>query len=155
MVGKSCPRRLFQHSCDPCLMAVSCRQRRGYFRLVFFARRHIYPGETATLMFLTPLPLHVQNDVLISCYTYLALYSFENIDYCYIPLIHIHTILYVHPMKCFILFLVGEPITLDFLPAELPSSLLLLSKRSSDFMKCTCGAPSCRKITLKEEQGTL
>ena len=40
--------RLMNHACEPTLLPEEVVQLRGYFRIVFIALRHIYPGEELT-----------------------------------------------------------------------------------------------------------
>ncbi len=42
-------RRLMNHSCEPTLQAQEVNQLRGYFRILFMATRHIYPGDELTI----------------------------------------------------------------------------------------------------------
>ena len=44
-----CSRRLMNHSCEPTLQAQELNQLRGYFRILFMATRHIYPGDELTI----------------------------------------------------------------------------------------------------------
>ena len=44
-----CSRRLMNHSCEPTLQAQEVIQLRGYFRILFMAMRHIYPGDELTI----------------------------------------------------------------------------------------------------------
>ena len=37
------------HSCEPTLQAQEVIQLRGYFRILFLATRHIYPGDELTI----------------------------------------------------------------------------------------------------------
>ena len=52
-------RRLMNHACEPTLLPEEVVQLRGYFRIVFIALRHIYPGEELTFDYSAPcLPLN-------------------------------------------------------------------------------------------------
>ena len=42
------------HACEPTLLPEEVVQLRGYFRIVFIARRHIYPGEELTFDYSAP-----------------------------------------------------------------------------------------------------
>ena len=41
--------RLMNHSCEPSMQPFEVFQRRGYFRILFAATRHIYPGDELTI----------------------------------------------------------------------------------------------------------
>ncbi len=42
------------HACEPTLLPEEVVQLRGYFRIVFIALRHIYPGEELTFDYSAP-----------------------------------------------------------------------------------------------------
>lgn len=47
--------RLMNHSCEPTVGQYEVKQLRGYFRLLFIAIAHIYPGDELTLDYSAPL----------------------------------------------------------------------------------------------------
>ena len=49
IMGSFSWRRLMNHSCEPTLQPLEVRQLRGYFRILFAAKRHIYPGDELTI----------------------------------------------------------------------------------------------------------
>ena len=48
-IGALMWRRLMNHSCEPSLQQLQFMQLRGYFRVLFAATRHIYPGDELTI----------------------------------------------------------------------------------------------------------
>ena len=49
--------RLMNHSCEPSMQPFEVFQRRGYFRILFAATRHIYPGDELTIDYSACQPL--------------------------------------------------------------------------------------------------